>query len=143
MSSLEAASMVKGRRVWCGLCAALVLLAGSSAVLILIGGDAICRATAERIEEGMTFEEVKAVIGRPPGVYGSREYPLKTMVLQAFVATKDCKWWKGLDDYYHGYYWIGDRGIIDVRFLAERVVGVEFHPSGAGLLDQLKDWLGW
>src|SRR5687768_8659552 len=61
---------MRRRRVVIGLIvAALVAVA---AVLFWPRGPRPCRATFESVQEGMTYEEVCATVGGPPGTYTHR-----------------------------------------------------------------------
>src|SRR3954463_15487213 len=58
---------MRRRRVIIGL--AVLALAAVAALLLWPRGPRPCRATFEQVREGMTFEEVCATVGTPPGNY--------------------------------------------------------------------------
>src|SRR5687767_8395999 len=49
-----------------------------------------CRATFERVQEGMTRAEVEATVGGPPGDYRSRESGVTSLALPARLG--EVKW---------------------------------------------------
>jgi hypothetical protein len=58
------------RRRWLALVPVTVLVAAAWALWPT--GPRLCRATFDRVEEGMSRGEVIATVGRPPGVYSDR-----------------------------------------------------------------------
>lgn len=45
--------------------AALLIFAGTLAVIVLYRGDAVTARALERLEKGMSFSDVKAILGEP------------------------------------------------------------------------------
>ena len=58
-------------RRWRWLTLSLIVLAAAVALVVLWPrGPRPCRATFEQVRKGMSFAEVCATVGGPPGVYG-------------------------------------------------------------------------
>src|SRR5690242_10066800 len=87
---------------------------------LLTDTEPISRATADRIKEGMTVEQVKALIGCPPGVYGTKEYPQRT-IAQIVMAKRSFNTRRAQDCCVKLRFWIGDSGVIRVQFNDEKV----------------------
>jgi hypothetical protein len=113
--------MTKPRLFWLTFAACLGL-AAFWGVRLLTPRHRINRESLEKIQVGMTLEEVEAILGVPPGDY----------------ATKEC-----------GIAWVGDEGAIHVMLTPEGRVSykgwVEPWRELIGevtLLDKLRGWFG-
>jgi hypothetical protein len=121
---------MRGRRVIAGLVA--VALAFLLTVALRPRGPQPCRMTFEQVREGMTFDEVCATVGGPPGDYSRGE-----------------SWWGGHGVKFCGCEgWLGPDAQLMVRFdpdgRADRVsvVGCERCVSKPSFLDRLRARLG-
>jgi hypothetical protein len=98
---------MRRRRVIVGL--AVLALAAGTAIVLWPRGPLPSRATFKQVREGMTFEEVCAAVGGPPGDYtgGTRRGPDDLFGLRPY--------WLGGDPP-RGEPWIGDDGMLVVTF---------------------------
>jgi hypothetical protein len=105
---------------------AVGMLAVGAALFIYTRPPRICRERFERIQEGMTQEEVEAILGRPPGNY--REYrPL------VFVGGADFGdvIWACQEPGFHVEHWTIDELRIEVGFRSNgTVLRKEYFDSG-------------
>jgi hypothetical protein len=106
-------------------------------------GDGITPENAARIRDGMTEAQVRAVVGCPPGIYGCRDYLVKR--LWANLGGGRCVVPLGRADDCQNYWWVGDRGILRVGFVAGRACGQgRFWPADPPTLwDRLSRLLPW
>jgi hypothetical protein len=122
---------MKRRRIIIG--GGLLALVGSVAWVVWLCRPHPCRAAFEKVREGMTFEEVCATVGGPPGNYSSRP-PLKE------IATGGVRW--------TSHRWTAEDGTLTVVF-DERSDGVAYVnitdplPDNRTLLQLLRDRLGF
>jgi hypothetical protein len=96
---------MKRRRVIVG----LVVLALVAVVLFGSGprGPRPCRATFRMVQEGMTYNEVCAIVGGPPGDYSTRP-PTLFPVADGFPEPLSWEGWEAEDGYLM-VLWNGDR----------------------------------
>ena len=120
---------MRRRRVIVGL-VALALVA--VAVGFWPHGPRPCRATFDQVQEGMSFDQVCATVGGPPGDYSHGK-----------------SWWGGYGVKFWGYVgWLGPDAQLMVRFDADgradsvAVVGCMSFPSETSLWDRLRARLG-
>jgi hypothetical protein len=122
---------------WLGLAIFLALsVAGFEALLVPSPRQpsAISRDNFDRIEVGMTVEEVSLILGGPPGRYTDRRYHV----------------------FYHGisfrHWWIGEDAVIIIEVARDendptapdRVYGKKFEPHPAeSVLEQCRNLLPW
>lgn len=116
---------MRGRYLFCGASALIVLLLAVSVTWSLLPRSPINQETFDRIDIGMTEEEVVAIIGRSPGNYATGDLVFddppgtkdNTNVIFYLVGVKIRKEW-GI----HSEYWVGDQAIIVVGFDSDRRV---------------------
>jgi hypothetical protein len=117
---------------------ALVGLSGGLLVLLTHPRHRINQESYERIKEGMTLEEVEAILGGPPGNYTRGRYGMLPYLALPL---------KPLPRVLHE--WLGEEAAIYVWFDLEgraretglqKVLGVKGEPS---LLDRLRHLLPW
>lgn len=119
------------RRRW--VVAGLVVVVSVVAVVFWPRGPQPCRATFEQVREGMTFEDVCATVGGPPGVYSSRSrYTFASAPPPAGCSHHE---WRAADQ------------VLYVVFDARTGAAVFVHrfdppPDGRGFLQRLRDRLG-
>jgi hypothetical protein len=86
------------------------------------------------IREGMTLEDVSAILGKLPGDYTTTERE------QAGIVEPEVKWWQHDHQCFSGENWIADYGSIWVGFSEDgKAVGKHFHAHRPGL----GNFLGW
>jgi hypothetical protein len=94
----------------------------------------------ERIELGMTEQEVEEIVAKPPGWYE----PLPEGEFQVYVHEAGAE--KGLRDSPKGYSWVSTEGHLGVTFDAKgKVVGASFTPTrrvSPNIFDRIRRWLG-
>jgi hypothetical protein len=140
----------------------LVMLAaiGLTGVILLVPNPPVSRRDFDKIQVGMSAEQVQEIFGQPPGWYGS--HPASPL-LQELI--KRHERWKRLGGCYgleekremdrqyrfvamkdDGWQWETDRGFAIVKFDAERrVVDMEYMdlwPAPEPVFDRLRRWLG-
>ena len=111
---------------------ALLGLAGFGVYLWwTIPTSGINRASVWRIREGMSQEEVEAIIGMPPGDYrsGSNEW-----LWQSRFPT-------GKGDGAWSLYWLADQSSIIVNFVNEKVTRKRYHIVSETIWDKFLTWL--
>jgi len=92
-----------------------------------------CGATFERVHEGMTYNDVCATVGGPPGVYSSRSrYTFLSVPPPAGCRHHE---WRAADE------------VLYVVFDASTDAAVFVHrfqppPDGRSFLQLIRDWLG-
>jgi hypothetical protein len=118
------------KKLLLALLAVALLLLGAMLPLVLPRHCPVNRVACERIKEGMTQEEVHAILGGPPGDYRTR--PAKDLFFY-FADLIDLGYGDTL------LCWLGDDGLVTVVFEQDRVVhgrfvkDVDLEPYG--LLD--------
>jgi hypothetical protein len=122
---------MKSRRVIVGL--VVLVLVGVAAVALRPCGPRPCRATFEQVREGMTYENVCATVGGPPGVYSSRS----RYTFVSVPPPAGCR----------HYEWRADDEVLYVVFDASTGAAVfahRFDPprDGQSLLQWVRDRLG-
>jgi hypothetical protein len=121
---------MKWRRVVVGL--VVLALVAVLAVALWPRGPRPCRATFEQVREGMTYDEVCATVGGPPGVYSTR---LDWPVIRSGPPELSHKEWVAADS---KLYVIIDR-------VADRAIVVAIYeppPDNRSPWDRLRDRLG-
>jgi hypothetical protein len=112
--------------------AAFLGLAGLP-VLWLVPRSRVRRAACEQIQEGMTEGQVAALLGRPPDDWEA-------------LGRRPEEDWVTVAAWDEPRLWVGDDGLIVVRFFDGTVTDKELHerPSAeGGLLARLRRLLGW
>jgi hypothetical protein len=114
--------MTRKRRLVIATAAALfiVLLNAAWLILHLFHGADIRRETFDRIEMGMTWKEVEAVLGGPPGHYNSVPVIPDTWVGN-WLHPEECDLWWGNE----GVIEIAWKDWSNLRVFAKRFVGVQ------------------
>jgi hypothetical protein len=96
----------------------------------------ISREQFERIEQGMSREEVETILGAPPGYYHTRHYCPKISSSVPYVDFD---------------FWVGDEGMVRVRFDdTGRAHWMQFQEitlldepwERPSLIDRMRTWLG-
>ena len=118
-----------------------VSLLGFGTALLSWPRDRITAESWQKIQIGMTEEEVENMLGEP----GSRHVDI-----WRDLAKEPGNWFAEpnphiLDD--RNLTWIGRNGFIDIRYdERSQVIGKyfsEFLSTRPSLIDRLRDWLGW
>src|SRR5262245_644263 len=132
------------RRVYLlGVGLALVALALALTDWVLSLQPGVTEANVKRIKDGMTLDQVEAILGGP-GSPGHRP-PCKGP--QDFVG-----YGKDGGDYHWDYHWIGASGYASVTFVSpwgvpeccRRVEHARFvRPASRSPFQRLQDWLDW
>jgi len=139
---------VKRKWIWCAL--ALLVLAGT--VWLLWPRDPVSRATYQKIQIGMTLEEVEALIGRP-------SISIDTMIDILFkqrrvkwvapdpdgILHDGNDWSKARPDMTKIRCWESTQAGIAVQLGDDgRVIGKHFEErASAGLVDRVRTVFGW
>jgi hypothetical protein len=103
------------RKLLIGLLASALLLFGAVLPLVLPWHCPVNRAACERIEEGMTQEEVYAILGGPPGNYRTQPPAPPPSFAEVYFGGP-----RRLTEV-----WEGDTGAVTVDYHCRRTPGVE------------------
>jgi len=127
-----------------------VLLLGFGVAVYLWPRDRITFESWKKIQIGMTEQEVEELLGGP-GINGweavvARVHQWEQHVGIPYVLNGNVFFQEGarvISD--SAKYWVDRRGIIGVKFDADRlVIGKTFREAGEpNFIDRLRDWLGW
>jgi hypothetical protein len=111
--------MTRRKKLALSVVAILALGAAGVVAVVALRGPSM-QSTCEQIREGMTYDEVVAIIGGQPAVWGTSETPFTTGI------------------------WGGRGGAIFVVFDADnRVHAKGFVPAApSGFFDRLRSWFG-
>src|SRR5262245_1147464 len=108
----------------------LVVLALIAAASFSPRGPRPCRATFDQVREGMTLDQVAAIVGGPPGKYSDQYEP--------FVLTGG--------RYPRAVYWVAHDATLIVWYdddlVASSVLVEDSLPDHRSALQRLRDWLG-
>jgi len=123
-----------------------VLLLGFGTALLLWPRDRITAESWEKIEIGMTENQVEEILGGPGMSLDEWEVFIKTMKFPFSELTEPNNgWWIG--DAKACKYWTSQRGCMQVNFDPQgNVSGKAFWRSlepSPSFIDRLRDWLGW
>jgi hypothetical protein len=142
-----AVGTMKLKLKWLAIVLAVSLL-GFGTALFLWPRDRITAESWEKIQIGMTENQVEKILGGPgtswkeSGFRDTDPFPLSDQIL---VEPNYGMWI--LDNLKRHKYWTSKRGCMQIEFdLQGHVSGKAFWPSGKAdpnFLDRLRDWLGW
>jgi hypothetical protein len=125
----------------------VVLSVGLGVALFLWPRDSITRSNWDKIQIGMTEEQVKAILGGPGITDGEYEIAIaegRFPFVHNDVTLEEPEWnGERLGDL---KVWIGQNAVIGIQFREGGVVRRIFQGirrSDPSFLDRLRDWLGW
>jgi hypothetical protein len=140
---------MKRKLKWLAIVLAVSLL-GFGTALLLWPGDRITAESWQKIRIGMTEKEVVGILGRPGMSHEEAEVQYdrlkKELGPPAFEfedLSAEGNWLFGRT----GKIWTGRRGRIEIEFDQDNHVCWKAFQGGrwinGGILDRLRDWLGW
>ena len=139
---MMAAGTMKRKLKWLAIVLAVSLL-GFGTELFLWPRDRITAQSWEKIEIGMTENQVEEILGRPGVSWeDSKFFDMGQFRLELAEPNKIV--WR-LDDLIASKYWTSQHGCMQVKFDPQgNISGKAFwHSSEPFFLDRLRDWLGW